>query len=260
MTLRAIAKGVVQRAVGGYFELSYRLLDSESGRRLLEESTEPGAPAVHGYTGAEDIRVLTELLTPSPGSTVLDLGSGLGAPAILVHGQSGARVVGIEQSRRAVAAARRRAATAGVQKQVRFLVGNLALPPGSAAAAYALDSLTFVLHPEAVISTVVEALEPPARLFATVLTFGRDGAESLRGSLETAGLRILRFDDVTLALATRSRARRAVARRLLRSGASGRGGAFPLGLVWLEETVVGALVGAGVARRWRVVVEKSRSG
>lgn len=255
--LDAVLDRLLNAAIGAYFELSYRLLDSDAGRAFLRQAAEPGGPIVHGYAASDDIRVLVESLAVSAESTVFDLGSGPGGTAILVHRQSGADVIGVERSRRAVAAARRRAAAAGVDAHVRFVQGDLADPPGSASAAYALDSLMFVRHPLQAMAVLTGRLQPPARMFATVVVLGRSDSESLRRSIEGLGIRLIRLDDVTAALASRSGLRRTTAARLLRDGPVP--GLLPLALVWVEETGMGMLVRAGLARRWRVVVEKPTS-
>lgn len=127
--LDAILHRLLKAAIGAYFELSYRLLDSDAGRALLRQAAEPGGPIVHGYAATDDLHVLVESLGVGAGSTIFDLGSGPGGTAIWVHRETGADVIGVERSRRAVTTARRRAAVAGVDAHVRFIQGDLGDPP-----------------------------------------------------------------------------------------------------------------------------------
>lgn len=120
-----VAEAFTRAAVSAYFELSYRLLESPTGRALLEAAAERGAPPVHGYTDLADLTLLIEAIEPGSDSTILDLGSGLGDVAIWLHQTTDARVIGLERSRRAVAAARRRARAGAVSGWVQFLVADV---------------------------------------------------------------------------------------------------------------------------------------
>lgn len=250
-----LAEAPASAILTAYFELSYRLLDSTAGRLLLEAAAEPGAPPVHGYTDLADLDLLIEALEPGPGSSILDLGAGLGDVATWLHRATGARVVGLERSRRAVAAARRRAVTAGVGDDVRFVVGDIMRRLPSASAAYALDSLMFAARPGAAIATIAGRLRRPARLFATVIVVGPGDAASLRRSLASGTLRIVRLEDVSAAMTDRSRRRRSIARQLVSAQRRGHAGRGALLLVCAEETLLLGLARMGLARRYRVIVD-----
>lgn len=256
--LRGHVEALANAILTTYFELSYRLMDSATGRALLETASEPGAPPVHGYTDLADLRVLVESLKPNHGSSVLDLGAGLGDVAIWLHQATGARVIGVERSRRAVTAAHRQAAAAGVGDGVRFVVGDVMRGTPPASAAYALDSLMFARRPTAAIATAAIHLQPHARLFATVIVVGRSSPASLHRSLVNEGLGVVRLEDVSVAMAARSRRRRVIAMQLARARPWTIADRGSLVLVWVEETMLFALVRAGLARRYRVVVEAKR--
>lgn len=111
----------------------------------------------------------------------------------------------------------------------------------------------FVRDPLRAMAAVTSRLQPRGRMLATVVVLGRSDSGSMRRSIEGVGVRLLQIDEVTAALALRSGLRRTTAARLLHERPVR--GLLPLGLVWAEETGMGMLVRAGLARRWRVVVE-----
>lgn len=104
---------VVQRALRVvtrvYFEASYRLLTgSVAGRRFLRLAAPSPGLEVHGYLTPADLEALLAALQPSAGEQLLDLGCGLGDVAREVHRRSGAEVVGVDLSARAIAEAKAR--------------------------------------------------------------------------------------------------------------------------------------------------------
>lgn len=247
-------------AVAAYFDLAYRLLDSPSGRAFLRAAAADGAPESHGYATLEDLDVVIDALDPTSTETLLDLGSGLGEVAFAIHRRTGCRVTGVDASRRAVAEANRRARSHGVDGSVRFVVGDLADPPPGATGAYALDSLMFLRDPIGVMGRLVQALDAPGRLVATLLDVQTRGRNDLVRSLERAGLHALRIDDVTGDLGRRNAARRNAARTLLAGRPGGAAGQLGLLMVLAEEGLVGWQLGRGRMRRWRLVVEALPGG
>lgn len=248
-------RSVVEWLARLYFGLSYRLLDgSVAGHTILRRAAGEGPP-VHGYLTPDDLDVLVADLGPRAGDHLFDLGSGMGDVALEIHRRTGASVTGIDLSQRAVDAADRRARRAGARAHVAFRQGSLTMPPRIGAHhAYAIDSLMFTANPAGVVRELGGVLEPGGAAFATIVMFGRDGGRRLGRWLEAPGLRIVRFDDVTPALAARSRTRSGIARRVLVApGTSTRGRAAAL-LVLAEETFVRGLIARGLASRWRFVV------
>jgi len=233
-----------------YFDVSYRLLAGTVGREFLEAARLPDAPRVHGYATSLDVEALVEALHPLRDDTLVDLGCGIGEVAIAVHRRTACRIVGIDAAPSAIAEARRRASGAGVQGWVRFLVADLASPPSGASSGYALDSLMFVRRPARVLASVSRSLQPPGRVFVTLLAPGRLDRPGFVGLIEGAGLRLESLDDVTVEFAARSRRRASTARRMMLARPS-LAGRFALLLVLAEETAVKHLIGQGRLRRWR---------
>lgn len=252
---RGRATAAAELAARLYFGLSYRLLDgSAAGRRILRLAAD-GGPAVHGYLTGSDLDALVRHLGPLDGRRVLDLGAGVGEVALEVHRRTGASVVGVDISRRAVEAAQRRIRGAGAAGRVRVVRGSIAEPPRVGAEhAFALDSLMFVPRPGAALDALAAVLAPGATLFATVLVLGPEGGHRAAAGLEGPGRRLASLEDVTPALVERCRARATIARAALRApGVTMRGRAAAV-LVLAEESAVGRLAASRRASRWRAVV------
>lgn len=243
--------GVIARV---YFDTSYRLLTgSVAGRRLLASSAVGGGP-VHGYFTGEDRDALLASLDPTTGDLLLDLGCGAGGIAIDLHRRSGAEILGIDISPRAVSAAAACARRAGVDASVRFLVGDLTRPLRvCATSAYAIDSLMFVPDLGEALRGIRAVLRPGGRLFATVLVFGPGAEDRLRRSLRVAGVSAERLDDVTPALVHGDRSRAGAALAIRRAGATSLRGRLAMSLVSAEEAVIRALISGGRVSRWRFV-------
>lgn len=246
-------------AAAAYFELAYRLLDSPSGRAFLRTAAAEGVPETHGYATADDLEVIVDTLRPTPDDMILDLGSGLGEVAIEIHRRTSCRVVGVDASRRAVAEATRRAAAAGVDNAVRFVTADLDDAPAGASGAFALDSLMFLPDPIATLARLTRVPGGPRRIAATLVDVRARRPPALRRSLERAGLRVVRLDDVTAGLAARSSARHLAAMALLRTRPPRVADLLGLLLVIAEERLVGWRLRRGGIRRWRLVVERRSS-
>jgi len=252
---RAIIRDAVGLIARVYFDVSYGLLTgSVAGRRLLALPAAGDEP-VHGYFTSQDRDVLLADLDPAPGTRLLDLGCGVGGIAVDLHRRSGAEILGVDVSWRAVSAATARARRAGVDSSVVFLVGDLTRPPRlGAASAYAIDSLMFVPDLGLAIRGIGDVLGSGGRLVATLLVFGSGAEARLRRSIEAAGADVLRLEDVTRALADRSRARADAADAIRQDGTASLRGSLAARLVGAEEALIGTLVADGRVGRWRFVV------
>lgn len=236
-----------------YFELSYRLLASPAGRKLLQAAAAADAPAVHGYSTSRDVDALLDAIRPSRSDMLIDLGSGLGDVAIEIHHRTGCRVVGVDAAPGAVAEAQRRAKDAGAAPAVRFMVADLRSPPIRASAACALDSLMFVPRPPEVIASLSRSIEPPGRIFVTFLDHRGLEREAFARFVEASGVRLERLEDVSGEFGRRNRQRAAAARRMLRERPSWAG-RLVAWLVLSEEAFVARLIRRGRLRRWRFTV------
>jgi arsenite methyltransferase len=85
-------------------------------RLFLGDSYHPG--------GAALTRRLAELLGLRAGERVLDVAAGIGTTSLLLAGELGVEVLGIDLGEAQVAQARRRAAQAGLAGRVRFDIGD----------------------------------------------------------------------------------------------------------------------------------------
>jgi cyclopropane-fatty-acyl-phospholipid synthase len=245
--------------IARYFAMTYRVLGTPAGREFLMAARERDAPAVHGYSTADDIAALTRALRPSPDDLVVDLGCGISEVAIAVHRRSGCRVVGIDASERAVNEARRRADEAGVADAVRFEVGDIGTKAVGGSVAYALDSLMFVRRAPDVLSSALQSLGPPGRLFATFIDHRGRGRDSFTQFLTRPGVRLELLEDVSASFLDQSRRRTAAARRVLRARPP-LAGRMGLLLIVAEEAIVARMIERGRLRRWRFTLVRSPPG
>lgn len=258
---KELVRAVAAALARVYFEVSYELLiGSVAGRRFLTLTAAGGAPA-HGYLTSDDLEALLTDLDPAPGDRVLDLGCGIGGLALEVHRRSGAQVIGIDASHRAIAEATIRAQRAGLDASVRFLAGDLSRPPRvGSASAYAIDSLMFVPDLAQAIRDLDQVLGPDGRLFATLLVVGSEGGEQLRRALRAADARVERLDDVTTALGQSSRRRADIARVLLGEGGATLRGRLAMRLILGEEALVQHFAAQGRVSRWRFCIRHGSPG
>ena len=114
--------------------------------------------------------MMIERLGVTAGQRVLDLGCGLGAPAIRLAGTTGGTVTGVATSPNLVAAARRRAQDEGLSEKVDFEVADavgLPFPDSSFDGVLAIESIVHMPDLPAVFREVARVLRPEGRLVAT---------------------------------------------------------------------------------------------
>lgn len=114
---------------------------------------------------------LTELMFEAArieaGSEVLDIGCGIGAPACRIAAETGARVTGITTSPVGLAAARKRAADAGLSNRTKFELRDgmdNGFPDASFDRAWALESSHLMRDRDRLISECARVLRPGGRL------------------------------------------------------------------------------------------------
>ncbi|NGO72118.1 methyltransferase domain-containing protein [Streptomyces boncukensis] len=135
--------------------------------------------------------LLVDRLAPEPDQHVLDVGCGIGQPAITLARSSGASVTGISVSGHQVARATERAREAGLGDRVRFQradANDLPFPDASFDAAWAVESLIHMPDKDRALREVARVLRPGARL-AIADMFHQPGTDlSYRGIVETVGI------------------------------------------------------------------------
>ena len=181
---------------------SASVYESDAVRLLLGDSLHPG--------GAALTRLVAERLNLNWVDTVLDVGCGRGASAVLVARGAGCRVVGMDYGQRNAKEARRAAGDAGLAEQAAFCSGDAeALPFADGVVCECVVS-TFV-QKIASLSEIRRVLAPGGRLGMSDVTMQGPLSEELRGmvgrvaciggALSREGyVRLLQeagFDDVT---------------------------------------------------------------
>ncbi|MEV4516529.1 methyltransferase domain-containing protein [Dactylosporangium sp. NPDC049525] len=112
-------------------------------------------------------RKVVESLGLRRGEHLLDAGCGVGAPAVMVARETGARVTGITVSRVEAGVAERRAHELGLVGQVRFQYGDYTSMPfadGTFDAVMAIESLTHAADLPRVLRELRRVLRPGGRL------------------------------------------------------------------------------------------------
>jgi N-methyltransferase StaMA len=128
--------------VGAYFDLV-----TDDGRLYFGDSFHLG----YFRTGQETLREAHEALTDliadlaqiRPGAHVLDVGCGIGAPALRIAGRYGCRITGVNASRRQVRQGRQLVARAGLSDRIHLVAGNalaLDVPDASVDAVVLLEA------------------------------------------------------------------------------------------------------------------------
>ncbi|THC55142.1 methyltransferase domain-containing protein [Streptomyces sp. A1499] len=170
-------------------------------------------------------------LAVGPGDKVLDLGCGMGVPALRIARETGADVLGVSVVPSHIEEATRHAAREGLADKVRFEVADahhLACPEASFDAVVAIESLGHMDRP-VVLPLLARALKPGGRLVAydyflhgSASAAQQAVAEAFRGiallseyprpeqiarQIADAGLDLLDFRDVTDRTATPTYAR-----------------------------------------------------
>lgn len=114
--------------------------------------------------------VMIEKLQPKPGGRVLDVGCGMGTPALRLAHDFGGEVVGVTVSREQVSRASGRAAAAGVADRVSFQHADaMELPfgEGSFDAVWALESIIHMPDRVQALKEMARVVRPGGRVVLT---------------------------------------------------------------------------------------------
>jgi cyclopropane fatty-acyl-phospholipid synthase-like methyltransferase len=126
-----------------------------------------GDEALPEATAALTARMAAAARLDAPGLAVLDVGCGTGAPACAIAQRYGARVVGISTSPVGVAAAASRAAAAGLEDSVAFLVADgmaNGFPDASFDRVWVLESSHLMPARDRLVAECARVLRPGGRV------------------------------------------------------------------------------------------------
>ncbi|TDD39549.1 SAM-dependent methyltransferase [Saccharopolyspora elongata] len=149
------------------------LLDGSLHFGLWDDATRSMREAADNMTD-----LMIEKLAVEPARSVLDIGCGIGEPAVRLARARNVDVVGINVSRQQLAAATERATVEGLQDRVRFAFADaldLPFPPESFDAAWFFESLLHMPDRRRALSQAARVLRPGGRL--AVADFIRRGPD-----------------------------------------------------------------------------------
>jgi ubiquinone/menaquinone biosynthesis C-methylase UbiE len=155
-------------------------------------------------------RRMQEDLRLSPGDTLVDIACGMGGPALLVAKNTDVKLIGVDISAVAVRLATERAASLSMSEVATFKVGSFAdtgLDSAFADGVMSEDALQYVPDKTAALREVARILKPGGRFVCVAFELDReqcaglpnlsaDPVEDYRSVLETAGLKVERYEEV----------------------------------------------------------------
>ncbi|MEM6679628.1 MAG: methyltransferase domain-containing protein, partial [Pseudomonadota bacterium] len=116
--------------------------------------------------GREEVRLIVEGLDLA-GKTVLDIGTGLGGPALVLAGECDAQVTGLDVQAEILAEARERITAAGLDQQITLQLttpGPLPLADAEADVVFSKDSLIHVPDKPTIYAEMFRVLRPGGAL------------------------------------------------------------------------------------------------
>jgi len=198
----------------GYDAVYAAMPSSPTLRRIWREHAAgtdyPGEFEHISFVTLPELRLLATELCLSPGNTLVDLGCGLGGPALWVARETRCQLIGVDFSPVAVAQASARASQLGLSDRARFIVGTFAdtgLESGSAHGAMSEDALQYAPDKLAAFREASRILRPGSRLVFTAFeldltrasglpVLGLDPEDDYRPLLEEAGFEVNAYDEM----------------------------------------------------------------
>ena len=177
-------------------------------QHAMGEDYPEGFESISFLSLAELQRLKAELAL-APGQTLVDLGCGMGGPALWVTREAGAELVGMDVSSVAVERATDRARDRGLAEHARFVVGSFAqtgLLRESADGCMSVDALQYAPDKRAALVEAARILRPGGRLAflafelhreraANLPVLSADPVEDFRPLLSEAGFSILHYEE-----------------------------------------------------------------
>jgi 27-O-demethylrifamycin SV methyltransferase len=187
--------------IGDAYDTSADLLDQVWGENLHHGYWEDASDdATLKEAGNRLTDKLTEMLAIKPGDRLLDIGCGVGEPAIRLASAHEIDVVGVSISQRQVQRANERAAAAGLADRLSFQHGDamdLPFPDESFDLVWALESLHHMPDRWHVISQAARILRPGGRMAIGDFLFrGAAGTETDAASVDLVRNGVLKLVDL----------------------------------------------------------------
>jgi|CXWL01.1.fsa_nt_gi SAM-dependent methyltransferase len=203
----------VAQIAAGYDAVYAALPRSPTFARLWREHSlgpdyPPGFEHISFLTFAE-MQSMATALALTPGSTLADLGCGMGGPGLWIARATQALLVGIDISTVALDHARSRALTIGMSERAYYTQGafdDTGLDAASVDAAMSVDALQYAPDKQAGLNEIARILRPGARLalvcfelhperLAGVPILGADPVADYRPLLAQAGFEVERYEE-----------------------------------------------------------------
>lgn len=162
-----------------------------------------------GFLTLGEAHRLLALLTPGVGDVVVDVACGTGGPGLWVARQAGASLIGVDPSPAGLAAARQRAALAGLGGRSRFELGSFErtrLPSCSANTVMSIEAFQYAPSKRAGLAELARIMRPGGRLglicfeveparVTGIPVLGADPVADYRPLLEAAGFEVLAYEE-----------------------------------------------------------------